>query len=227
MHSPRTQKYIEALNREGDNFDYWRWLQWVREEEAQAKGISVAPASGEIMVSEPFNPTNTPDRRITFVNSTQRLTAKRPPIGAPALSDYKSKPEPKQSRLRRRLGRVSDMWDEFQANRARDAVYPFLSAIFSIVIHYKVRRKTTKLLRHAFEFAGLPYDGNAEPFAAVIRCTCEQEIDNKTISKWARALRYVAYCKVPNKRLKTFMSGAGGINTCADRYARYYGRGGR
>jgi hypothetical protein len=35
--SPRTAKYIEALVREGDSFDYDKWLKRVREEEAQAK----------------------------------------------------------------------------------------------------------------------------------------------------------------------------------------------
>src|SRR4029077_924547 len=36
------------------------------------------------------------------------------------------------------------------------------------------------------------------------------EIDIKTISKWARALRYVAHCKKPQTRLKTFMKEAAG-----------------
>jgi hypothetical protein len=30
----RTVKYIDALNREGDRFDYLKWLQRVREEES-------------------------------------------------------------------------------------------------------------------------------------------------------------------------------------------------
>ena len=35
--SPRTANYVAALIREGDRFDYCRWLQGVRAEEAQAK----------------------------------------------------------------------------------------------------------------------------------------------------------------------------------------------
>ena len=34
--SPRTAKYVAALMREGDNFEYDKWLQGVREEEAEA-----------------------------------------------------------------------------------------------------------------------------------------------------------------------------------------------
>jgi hypothetical protein len=78
-----------------------------------------------------------------------------------------------------------------------------------------------------FEFADQPFDKNGDPFTAVIRCTCGGAADNKTISKWARALRYAAIRKPPEMRLKAFMKGAGGVNACADRRAKYFGRGGR
>ena len=106
-------------------------------------------------------------------------------------------------------------------------MYPYLEAVFAIVVHHKVRRRTKRLLQRAFDFASLPFDKNADPFAAVIRCTCDRSVDNKMISKWSRALRYVAYSEVPSASLKTFMKEAGGVNSCAARFARYYGRGGR
>jgi hypothetical protein len=106
-------------------------------------------------------------------------------------------------------------------------VYRYLEAVFAIVEHYKVRRRINRLLRRAFEFADLPFDKHADPFTTVIRCTCDNGFDSKTISKWARALRYIAHCKVPRTRLKTFMKQVGGVNACADLYARYLGRGGR
>ena len=102
-----------------------------------------------------------------------------------------------------------------------------LEAVFAIVDHYKVRRRTNKLLRHAFEFAELPCEKNADPFTAIIRCTSDDNADSKTISKWARALRYVAHSSVPRTRLKMFMKEAGGVNACANLYARYFGRGTR
>jgi hypothetical protein len=115
-------------------------------------------------------------------------------------------------------------WHEFQASRARDAVYGYLEAVFEIVMHYKVRRRTIKLLRRAFEFANRPFDKNADPFAAVIRCTCGNTADIKMISKWSRALRYASRRKKPDSGLRKFMKGAGGVNACAAAYARYYGR---
>ena len=144
-----------------------------------------------------------------------------------ARSHHEPRNKTPKARLRRRLEKIRDAWDDFQASRARDAVYGYLGAVFAIVEHYKVRRRTNKLLRHAFKFADQPLDKNANPFTAVIRCTCDDEIDSKTISKWARALRYVAHCKKPRTRLKTFMKEAGGVNACADLCARYFGLGRR
>jgi hypothetical protein len=90
--------------------------------------------------------------------------------------------------------------------------------------HYKVRRKTNKLRRHAFKFSGLRFEKYADLFTAVIRCTCDGNGDSKTISKWARALRYVAHCKERQMPLKKFMKEAGGVNACAGLYAKYFGR---
>jgi hypothetical protein len=108
--------------------------------------------------------------------------------------------EARRSRPARWLEKVSNAWDEFQASRARDTVYGYLEAVFGIVDHYRTRRRTNKLLRHAFEFADQPLDKNADPFTAVIRCTCNGQADNKTISKWARALRYAGLRRAPAER---------------------------
>ena len=137
-----------------------------------------------------------------------------------ARSHHEPRNKTPKARLRRRLEKIRDTWDDFQASRARDAVYGYLEAVFAIVEHYKVRGRIKRLLRHAFEFADQPLDKNANPFTAVIRCTCDDNADSKTISKWARALRYVAHCKKPRTRLKTFMTEAGGVNACAAAYAK-------
>jgi hypothetical protein len=59
------------------------------------------------------------------------------------------------------------------------------------------------------KFANLPFDRESDSFTAVIRCTSADEAGSKTISKWARALRYVARYKKPGMPLKTFMKEAG------------------
>ncbi len=225
----RTVKYIDALNREGDHFDYRKWLQRVREEEStQAKYVPAHPPSDKAVVSGVIEPISMPGNEVAEISLTP------PPIGKVASfprplfrANHEVKRETPRARLRRRIEALHDTWHKFQSNRARDGVYRYLEAVFAIVEHYKGRRKTKALLRHAFRLADLPFDKNAEAFAAVIRCTCDRSVDDKAISKWSRALRYVAYCEVPSTALKAFMKEAGGVNACANRYARYYGRGSR
>ncbi|MGO9847958.1 MAG: hypothetical protein ACLPKT_15590, partial [Methylocella sp.] len=58
----RTVKYIDALNREGDHFDYRKWLQRVREEEAaQAKYVTPLITSGEPTKPDIDNLSDPPD----------------------------------------------------------------------------------------------------------------------------------------------------------------------
>jgi hypothetical protein len=127
--------------------------------------------------------------------------------------------EQPKARVRRWLEKVEVAWQDFQTNRGRDAVYDYLQAVFAIVMHFKVRRRIKRLLGHAFEFADKPFHKYADPFTAIIRCTCGGAADNKMISKWARALRYAARRKEPGTRLKAFMKQAGGVNECAAGYA--------
>ena len=219
--SPKTASYIDALIREGDKFDYSKWLQRVREGEAQAKQGPTTFISEGLVAAEIGDQAGTLDG----IWPKPKLMTRGMPIPR-ALRQTHRAPEGKAPELRilLRLEKIRDAWNEFQASRTRDAVYGFLGAVFEVVMHYKVRRRTTRLRRHAFKFAELPFDRNADPFSAVIRCTSDDNADGKTISKWARALRYVARCKEPGTRVRAFMKEVGGVNACADRHAKYLGR---
>jgi hypothetical protein len=217
--SPRTANYVAALIRQGDNFDYFKWLQTVREEESQAEQIPATFTSGKIIAPEIDPPIGTTDCRSASLNLGPAPMTRAAPLPK-ARSHHEPRNKTPKARLRQRLEKIRDAWDDFQASRARDAVYGYLGAVFAIVEHYKVWRRTNKLLRHAFEFAEQPLDRNADPFTAVIRCTCDDNVDNKTISKWARALRYASRHKKPKMRLKTFMKDAGGVNACAAGYSK-------
>jgi hypothetical protein len=200
MLSPRTANYVAAMIREGDDFDYYKWLKRVREEEAQASHVPTAFASGELVAAGMGIPINT-SRPYPSITPRQALPPKTAPLPrALCQLRHEASRETPKARLRRRLEKIRDAWDDFQATRARDAVYGYLDAVFAIVYHYRTRRRTKKLLRHAFKFANLPFDKNADPFTAVIRCTCNGQADNKTISKWARALRYAGLRRAPAER---------------------------
>ena len=221
--SPRTADYVSALIREGDKFDYCRWLQGVREEEAQAKRTQQTSTFGKIVAKEiDFSIAS----RQACPSSTRLVRHVAISKGISRLNQDCAETN-SAARIRRRLAKIRDAWEDFQANRNRDAVYGYLEAVFAIVTHYKVRRKTRKLLRHAFGFAHLSFDKNADPFSAVIRCTSGNTVDAKMVSKWARALRYAAHSKVHSTRLRRFMKEAGGVNACASLYARRCKRGNR
>ena len=224
--SPRTVKYVDAMIHEGDKFSFHKWLQRVREEEAQAKQVPMESSFSGFAAPGTGNPANTPNSRYAPMHPKPVLQDKLALIPkAVHRSDHKAIRDSREDRLRRRLVIVCNAWDDFQECRKRDAVYGFLKTVFALVVDCKGRRRTRRLLRRAFQFAGLSVDKNADLFAAVIRCTSERSVDNKTISKWSRALRYAAHCKKPRTPLKTFVKKLGGINAVADRYTIYLGRG--
>ncbi len=214
--SARTAKYVEASIWEGDNFDYDRWLKRVREEDARANQLSAASNSGQAASAKIGNPVRASDVGRGAATPTIRNLQLPRALGR---SGQLVRGTTSAERLRRWLERVQVAWHDFQASRARDAVYDYLEAVFAIVLHYKVRRRIKRLLWHAFRFAELRFDKNADLFTAVIRCTCGGGVDNKLISKWARALRYVARRKPAAMQLKAFMKAAGGVNECAAGYA--------
>jgi hypothetical protein len=219
--SPRTAKYVAAMVREGDNFDYNEWLKEVRQEEAQSKQVLAASVSGEFVSPQIGSRLGPPINWAAQPSASLPLMTKTVPVPrATSRSTRKLRDNTPKARLRRWLEKVGRASHDFQASRARDAVYGYLEVVFEIVMHYKVRRRTIKLLRRAFEFANRPFDKNADPFAAVIRCTCGDGADNKAISKWSRALRFASRRKEPDARLKTFMKEVGGVNACAAAYAK-------
>jgi hypothetical protein len=219
--SARTAKYVEAMIRHGDSFDYDSWLKKVREEEAQAKQLSAASGSGQAGAAGQIeNPVGKSANRGASPRSAPALLSPIPIPRVLSRSTRKMSDKVPKARLRLWLEKVHRACEHFQSSRKRDAVYGYLEAVFAIVTHYRVRRRTNRLLRHGFEFADLPFDRNADPFSAVIRCTSGNTADAKMISKWSRALRYVARSKERDSGLRTFMKEVGGVNACADRYAK-------
>jgi hypothetical protein len=229
MLTGRTAKYVEAMIREGKDFDYYRWLRQVREEEAQLKSVAGSTSIQPIALG-PAHPAKIAQNPSQFNGSETADHAKHKSAVRPAIQQVghctKSVDKPKKS-LRQRLGGVCDAWDNFQESRDRDAVYGYLRAVFSIVKHYSGRQRTKRLVRRAFKFAGLRFDKHADPFAVVIRCTCEHRLDNKTISKFSRGLRFAARFKKPRHPLTTFMKTRGGVNGCAALFAEHLGRSSR
>jgi hypothetical protein len=116
--SPRTAKYVEAMIREGDNFDYNRWLKEVREEEAQAKLVPTGITPRDVVAAQADNPISTSDSK----DARPRLGS--PLLSRPGLSQRASrwphrqaKSQTPKDRLRRWLEKVRLAWDDFQSSR--------------------------------------------------------------------------------------------------------------
>ena len=227
MRIDRNARYTEALLREGKDLDYKKWLRQIQEEEAQLKRAA-GVHSGEQTLGQPGEPTKavaapkTAPPSPTAAPNIQKIPGSRNQISWTETETCKTR-KSKRS-IAWRLGEVCDEWERFQECRSRDAVYDYLRAVFSIVIHYTVRNRTKRLVQRAYKFAGLPADMKADPFAVVIRATSEQKVDRKTLSKWSRCLRYAAKCKKPRVGLMPFIKHNGGINGCADLFAKELGR---
>jgi hypothetical protein len=130
--------------------------------------------------------------------------------------------------LRQDLLRVRTAWEDCQANRERDAIYTYLSAVFDLVAWWTAEGRALERAQNALRVQYLRPSDHDEPFAAIILCTADrQKVDKRTRSKWSRVLRYVAQYKTSAEPLDQFVKRKGGINECAERFTRCLGRRGR
>jgi hypothetical protein len=78
--------------------------------------------------------------------------------------------------------------------------------------------------RWALQLQHLDLPTTDEPFAAIILCTADrQRVDKRTRSKWSRVMRYAMEYKINAEPLAAFVRRKGGINKCAERFARWLG----
>jgi hypothetical protein len=123
--------------------------------------------------------------------------------------------------LRQDLLRVRNAWDECQANRDRDAIYNYLSAIFNLVAWWAVENRDLERACKALRLQNIRPSNHDEPFASLIRCTADPgKVDKRTRSKWSRVLRYALKYKSHTEPLEQFIKQRGGINECAARAAK-------
>jgi hypothetical protein len=204
-YSELTKQYVEALMREGDDFDPREWFTKII---AEKRRIERLHGSGQSL-----DPHSSSSARVFRHRSA---TPSSPSIPQDTATHHGQS----KNGLGRRLADICDIWDEVQESRDRDSVYRYLQSIHDFVQAHRGKRKRRHLLRRAYAFAGLAYDEHVNPFAALVRCTTGGQVDRKQISKYARALMYVAQCNRPRmsaKRFMRFMKRAGGINGCAGR----------
>jgi hypothetical protein len=127
--------------------------------------------------------------------------------------------------LRQDLTRVRNAWDECQAHRERDAIYSYLTAVFDLVAWWAAENCALARARKALQLQGVDLRTTDEPFAAIILATADrQKVGKRTRSKWSRVMRYAAEYKSNSEPLAAFIRRKGGINECASRFTRCFGR---
>jgi hypothetical protein len=127
--------------------------------------------------------------------------------------------------LRQDLLRVRNAWEECQSNRNRDAIYSYLTAVFSLVEWWETDRRSHQRASKALRLRNIDLSDHDEPFAAIIRCTSDAgKVDKRTRSKWSRVLRYALRYKDHSEPLDQFIKRKGGINECASWFAQRLGR---
>jgi hypothetical protein len=127
--------------------------------------------------------------------------------------------------LRQDLLRLRNAWEECQASRDRDAIYSYLTGVFSLVAWWTAENRAVERTRKALRLRNIRIPDHIEPFAAIIQCTADPaKVDKRARSKWSRALRYALVQKTPSESLVQFIKRKGGINDCAERFSCTSGR---
>jgi hypothetical protein len=120
--------------------------------------------------------------------------------------------------MRQDLQRVHNAWLDCQANRDRDAIYAYLTAVYDLVAGWTAEGRAIDRARGALRLRRLEVSEREDPFAAVIRCTADPaKAEKRTRSKWSRVMRYAAVYKSDSEPLDQFVRRKGGINACAGR----------
>jgi hypothetical protein len=127
--------------------------------------------------------------------------------------------------LRELLEVVARAWDEFQRSCSRDAIYPFLQRVVSLVERYEKRRRAKRLMRDILKLTGLRADADTNIYALIIRVAAGSDgVDRKQSSKLSRVLRFAAEFKPKRVSLRAFIQARGRLNEVAALYARHLGR---
>jgi hypothetical protein len=130
----------------------------------------------------------------------------------------------KQSRFSSELARLRAVSKRTFSSDNRMAVQTLLGAIFNQVSRWQAEDRLVEELYRLLDSLKAPVPLRiGEAFAVVIYCTAPH-VDQKSRSKWARALRFAAANKPDNESIKTFFKRKGGINDCASNYAQYVRR---
>ena len=133
----------------------------------------------------------------------------------------KSIPPDDAKELGQDIARVKKAWKKYQRSHRRNAVYRFLSAVFEIAALWQADGHAASRAQRALINERCKAPRSLDPFSALMVIAADPSaIDDRTLAKWSRALKYAAGRKPPSTTLTKFIRAKGGINDCAARFTR-------
>ena len=75
--------------------------------------------------------------------------------------------------LNQDLMRVRVAWEDAQSSRSRDAIYGYLTAVYTLVTWWAAEGQDVVRAKRTVRLNGLNVLTQEDPFAAVIRCTAQ------------------------------------------------------
>src|SRR5438270_8492084 len=127
--------------------------------------------------------------------------------------------------LRRDVLRVQSAWKKYRRSHRRTAIYRLLSTLFETMAVWEADGRAESRALRAMADVRCKAPRSLEPFSALIALAAHPTVvDNRTLAKWSRVLRYAAEFKLPSTPLAKFIKSKGGINETAALFTRRLGR---
>jgi hypothetical protein len=224
MQSDRMEQFLATQQRLGKDFSFDSWKRELEGDHGRSIRESAKIQSGQ-RAGEQEHDDAKPSQCQPAID---RLPAHEYPRSSRSPQSDNRNQGNRSSKLAKKwvgqkLLEVADAFEASQENRRRDSIYVYLSAVFRLVQHYRIRGRIKQLMHRAARFSGLSLPQNLEPFGFVIRCTSDPElVDDQLRSKYSRALRYYARFK-KRQSLNAFARDRGGLNGLAARYTARLG----
>jgi len=109
------------------------------------------------------------------------------------------------------------------ASRSRFAFYDYLAAVIELYVQLRRTKQAKGAANRIAKLCGFRSQKRTHPIRVIIDAT--STADNKTKSRWTRALRYAWFKRKTWRDLKTFLRENGGPAGCAEQFAAINPRG--
>jgi hypothetical protein len=119
--------------------------------------------------------------------------------------------------LRKFIADLKSLERKCFASRSRFAFYDYLAAVFELYVRLRRRNQAKTAARRIANLCDLRNRKHAHPIRVIIGAT--STVDNKTKSRWTRALQYAWHERREWTDLKAFLRENGGPAGCAARFA--------